>query len=52
MKITHEFTKCIACETVIEVVDEDRQYGNIACPNCGYLMEFDNLRFESWTEEY
>lgn len=51
MKIVHEFWKCTNCGEVLEITDEDRLAGEMYC-ECGYEMEFEDFRFETWEEEY
>ena len=52
MLITHEFWQCPHCGEVEEILDEDRESSDMYCTECGYSMDFDDFRFQSWTEEY
>ena len=52
MLIIHEFWKCLVCGRVHEVIDQEREYGQVDCEICGYSLEFNDYRFETWTEEY
>lgn len=46
MELKHVFIECIVCGAEIEVLDDDREWGEVECPNCGYVNELDELGFD------
>jgi len=52
MQVTHELCKCIDCNEILEITDEDRREGDVVCLACGCINELRDSRLKIWLEDY
>ena len=52
MKETHELCRCIQCNEILEITDDDRRDRDVVCLACGCDNDLNDIRLETWIEEY
>jgi len=52
MKLIHFYWICPHCGEEVELFSEDIEQQLAKCPFCGYSMDFDDFRFDTFEKEF